>query len=134
MWSILVDPHRVIGCLPDVEVLELRMPDPSSFQGKVKTGVSFIKGTFAVDAQILEREPPRRARLKLRSTGMGSTVDVDSQIDLLSSGTETLVSWKAEAVVRGTIATIGSRLLPGIVEKKAQEFFDTLRAEVQRSP
>ena len=129
MWSILIDPKRVMGYLPDVQVLELDTPDPDTLVGKVKAGVSFIKGTFTVDARIVEREAPRRARLRLRSSGMGSTIDVDSSLALAQVGDETEVAWTADAVIRGTIASIGARLLPGIVEKKTQEFFEAIRTQ-----
>jgi len=129
VWSILIDPKRVMGYLPDVQVLELDTPDPDTLVGKVKAGVSFIKGTFTVDARIVEREAPRRARLRLRSSGMGSTIDVDSSLALAQVGDETEVAWTADAVIRGTIASIGARLLPGIVEKKTQEFFEAIRTQ-----
>jgi len=129
VWSVLVDLKRVIGYLPDVQVLELETPDPDTVVGKVKAGVSFIKGTFTIDARIVERDAPRRARLGLRASGMGSTIDVDSSLVLTQLGDETEVAWSADAVIRGTIASIGARLLPGIVEKKTQEFFEALRTQ-----
>ncbi|HKZ89867.1 MAG TPA: carbon monoxide dehydrogenase subunit G [Thermoplasmata archaeon] len=129
VWSVLVDLKRVIGYLPDVQVLELETPDPDTVVGKVKAGVSFIKGTFTIDARIVERDAPRRARLSLRASGMGSTIDVDSSLALTQLGDETEVAWSADAVIRGTIASIGARLLPGIVEKKTQEFFEALRTQ-----
>jgi len=48
---------------------------------------------------------------------------------LTQLGDETEVAWSADAVIRGTIASIGARLLPGIVEKKTQEFFEALRTQ-----
>lgn len=132
VWSILIDPLRVVRYLPDVEVIELTQPDADSVVGKVRAGVSFLKGTFTVDARIVERDPPRRARLRLRSAGMGSTIDVDSSLRLGAVEEDTEVTWTAEVVIRGTIATIGARLLPGIIEKKTHEFFEALRAEALR--
>lgn len=129
VWSILVDPQRVIRYMPDIEVIELTQPDADSVVGKVKAGIAFIKGTFTVDAKIVERDPPKRAKLRLRSQGMGSTIDVESSLNLSQVGEDTEVAWSADAVIRGTIATIGARLLPGIVEKKTQEFFEALRTQ-----
>lgn len=129
VWSILIDPQRVVRYMPDVEVIELTQPDADSVVGKVKAGVAFIKGTFTVDAKIVERDPPKRAKIRLRSQGMGSTIDVESSLSLSRVGEDTEVAWAADAVIRGTIATIGARLLPGIVEKKTQEFFEALRTQ-----
>ncbi len=131
IYSVLVEPQRVVRYMPDVEVLNLETIDADTVQGKVKTGVSFLKGTFSVQAKIVERDPPRRARMKVRSQGMGSTFDIETSMDLTADGSETLVAWKADAAIRGTVASLGARLLPGLVEKKTKQFLEALRAELE---
>lgn len=132
VYGVFVDPVRVVTFLPDVEVLELKPVDADTVRGRVKTGVSFLKGTFNVEARVVERDPPRRARMRVRSQGMGSTIDIDSAMDLRPSDEGTSVAWSADVAIRGTVATIGARLLPGLVAKKTTEFLDALRRDLER--
>jgi len=101
----------------------------------VRTGVSFLKGIFRVTAKIVERDPPRHARMKVRSQGMGSTFDIETSMALRADGPATLVAWIADTTIRGTVASMGARLLPGLVEKKTKEFLEALRADLEgRAP
>ncbi len=131
VYPVLVNPQRIVRYLPDVEVLELETVDADSVEGEVRTGVSFLRGTFRVTATIVERDPPRRARMRVRSQGMGSTFDIETSMDLRADGPETLVAWSADTTIRGTVASMGARLLPGLVEKKTEEFLEALRADLE---
>lgn len=131
IYAVLVEPQRVVRYLSDMEVLNLETIDADTVQGKVKTGVSFLKGTFTIEAKIVERDPPRRARMKVRSQGMGSTFDIEMAMTLKGDGSETLVAWSADTAIRGTVASIGARLLPGLIEKKTKEFLEALRTDLE---
>ena len=135
IYPVLVEPQRIIRYMPDVEVLELKTVDADTVEGKVRTGLSFLKGIFRVTAKIVERDPPRHARMKVRSQGMGSTFDIETSMDLRADGPETLVAWSADTTIRGTVASMGARLLPGLVQKKTEEFLEALRADLEgRAP
>ncbi len=131
IYSVLVEPQRVVRYLPDVEVMTLETIDADTVRGKVKTGISFLKGIFSVEAKIVERVPPRHARMKVHSQGMGSTFDIETTMDLKADGPETRVGWAADVATRGTVASIGARLLPRIVEKKTKDFLEALRADLE---
>ncbi len=135
IYAVLVDPRAIVRYVPDVEVLELADAGADRVEGKVRTGVSFLRGTLGVTVTIVERDPPRRARMKVRAQGMGSTFDVETSMTLRADGPETLVAWSADTTIRGTVASVGARLLPGLVEKKTKEFLEALRADLEgRTP
>lgn len=131
MYGLLVEPARIVALLPDVDVLDLRAEDSDLVRGRVRTGVSFLKGTFNVEARVVERESPRRARMKVRAQGMGSTVDLETRMELAPEGAGTAVAWKADVAIRGAAATIGARLLPGLVEGKTKDFLEAVRKELE---
>lgn len=132
MYDLFVQPARVVPLLPDVEVLELKPENPGTVRGRVRTGVSFLKGTFNVTAKVAEQDRARRARMTVRAQGLGSTFDIDTSLDLSPSDAGTSVAWKADVAIRGTVAAMGARLLPGLVETKTKEFLDALKNELER--
>lgn len=130
VWRFLVDPHAVSRCLPDVQSLEIL--EEGKFRAVVRVGVSFIKGNFAFDIAMLDLDPPSHARITGRGAGMGSAVDVESIVDFSEGEVETTVlDWKADVVVSGTIASVGARLLSSTVEKKTGELFECLKTQLE---
>lgn len=43
----------------------------------------------------------------------------------------TSLTWKADVVASGTIASVGARLLNSTVEKKTAELFDCIRVQLE---
>ncbi len=130
VWSFLLDPHAISRCLPDVQALDVI--EDGRFRATVRVGVSFIKGNFAFDVAMADLNAPHHARITGRGGGLGSAVDVVSTVDLAEGqdGTTTL-NWKADVVVSGTIASVGGRLLSSTVEKKTNELFECLKAQLE---
>jgi carbon monoxide dehydrogenase subunit G len=130
VWAVLVDPHAVSRCLPDLQHLEIQ--EEGKFKAVLRVGVGFIKGTFAFDVAMSELQPPARAVLSGRGGGLGSAVDVRSTVDLRPEGDgATRLEWQADVVVSGTIASVGARVLGATVEKKAGELFACLQAQLE---
>lgn len=130
VWSFVTDPHAVSKCLPDLQSLEVL--DGGKFKAVVRVGVSFIKGNFAFDIAMLDLAGPRHARISGHGGGLGSAVDVDSTIELSDGGGNmTSLTWKADVVVSGTIASVGARLLNSTVEKKTAELFECMKVQLE---
>lgn len=130
VWNFVVDPHAVSRCLPDVQSLEVF--EEGKFKAVVRVGVSFIKGDFAFDVAMLDLDVLKHARIKGHGGGLGSGVDVESTIDLSEGGGDTTVlNWKADVVVSGTIASVGARLLSSTVEKKTAELFERMKMQLE---
>lgn len=130
VWNFVVDPHSISRCLPDVQ--SLAVTGDGKFRATVRVGVSFIRGNFAFDVAMADLDAPQHARITGRGGGLGSAVDVDSTIDLVDGQDgETTMSWKADVVVSGTIASVGGRLLNSTVEKKTGELFECLKAQLE---
>lgn len=130
VWAFLLDPHAVSKCLPDVQRLEI--VEEGRFKAVVRVGVGFIKGNFSFDMSLGDLRSPSHAVISGRGGGMGSAVDLRSTIDLVEVDPETtILQWKADVVISGTIASVGARILSSTVEKKTGELFECIKTQLE---
>jgi len=130
VFGFLLDPQKISGCMPDLQRLEVKSPD--DFIAVVRAGVSFIKGDFTMHFTATEKNPPSHAKLVARGTGIGSTVDLETTIDLTESEGGTTMKWEAEVLVGGRIASVGQRLLTGQAEKIIKQLFGCIQKQLER--
>jgi len=131
VFAFLTDPKRISACMPDLQSLEVKSPD--DFTAVIKAGVSFIKGDFKMHFTTTEKQPPQHAKLVARGSGMGSTIDLQSTLDLAESDGMTKMKWVAEAAVGGRIASVGQRLLSGQAEKTIKQLFGCLEGQLGKA-
>ncbi len=129
VFGFLLQPKKISGCMPDLQKLDVKSPD--EFTAVVKAGVGFIKGDFTMNFIIADKQPPSHAKLLGRGSGIGSTVDLQTVIDLEESKMGTLMKWNAEALVGGRIASVGQRLLNGQAEKIIKNLFSCLQGQLE---
>ena len=127
---MMTDPNQLSQCMPDLQKLEVKSPD--DFTAVVKAGVSFIKGDFVLHFTTVEKTPPTHAKLTAHGTGIGSTVDLDTLMDISDAeGGGTSMRWSADARVGGRIASVGQRLLNGQAEKIVKQLFECLQGKLE---
>jgi carbon monoxide dehydrogenase subunit G len=130
VYDFLLDPNRLAKCLPDLQKMEVESED--RFKATVRVGISFIKGNLNFQFSILDKNRPSHARLVGHGSGMGSTIDLDTVLDLTDGpGGGTSMSWKAEAKIGGQIASVGQRLIGGQAEKQVKQLFDCLKKQLE---
>jgi carbon monoxide dehydrogenase subunit G len=116
--------------MPDLQSLEVRSPD--DYSAVVRAGVSFIKGDFSLHFTVVEKNPPAHAKLLARGQGIGSTVDMETAMDLTeTSDGGTAMKWVADAKVGGKLASLGQRLLDGQSEKIIRQLFTSLQQKLE---
>ncbi len=115
--------------MPDLQKLEIKSPD--DFTAVIRAGVSFIKGDFKMHFTTAEKQPPRHAKLIARGFGIGSTVDLETTMDLEESDGGTAMKWEAEAKVGGRISSVGQRLLNGQAEKIIKQLFACVEKQLE---
>src|SRR3990170_6646955 len=121
VWSFFIDPVRLSSCVDDPHTLEIL--DENTFQGEVKSGVGPVRGTFKGSAKIVERDPPRRARIKAHGAGMGSAFDVDSTVEMSEYGGGTTGRWGADGGFHREHANGRAPLLPRAHHPKTKQIF-----------
>jgi carbon monoxide dehydrogenase subunit G len=130
VWAFLTDPKSVGRCVPDLERLD--EVDASHFQAVVKAGIGVVRGRFTFDVAWQELTAPSHARMTARGKTPGSAVTVDSAMDLAEAADgATELTWSADVVVHGTIASVGARLLEGFAQKQTERFFQCIRASLE---
>ena len=129
VFAFFLEPAALSTCVDDPHTVEI--VDADHFQGTIRTGVGAIKGTFAWSAEIAERAPPERARVQVRGSGMGSGFDIDATVEFQEAAGATRIRWRAVVTMGGPIATLGARLLQGMIDRKTAAFFEAVRKHLE---
>lgn len=129
VFDFLLNPNEISKCLPDLQSVEVKSEE--KFDAVAKIGVGPIKGNFTFHLTVAEKEPPKHARLKAQGSGSGSSIDLDTTMDLESASGGTTMKWQAETRLGGLIATIGQRLVTGTVEKTMNDFFNCIKQKLE---
>ncbi|MFQ6011369.1 MAG: CoxG family protein [Nitrososphaerales archaeon] len=131
VFDFLLDPNALASCLPDLQKVDVISQD--EFKVTVKVGISFIKGTMDMTFKVTERDPPNHAKLQARGTGVGSSIDMTTGLDLVDGPDGgTSMNWTADANVGGMIASIGQRLLNNGAEKMVTQLFDSIKTNLEK--
>lgn len=131
VFQFFLDPMELGSCIDDPHTIE--PVDANHFNGTVKSGIGFIKGTFNVKASVVERDPPKRARLKVRGSGMGGGFDIEASLALSQTDGATTVRWSADVTMNGPLASMGARVMHGTIDKKTSAFFENARKKLEES-
>jgi len=116
-------------CLPDLRSLEIG--SNSQFTATARVGVGFVKGDFKFQLAVLDQEAPTHARLKGTGSGVGSSVNLDTSVDLVEADGGTRLTYKASIQVGGSIASLGQRVLSGTIEKTIAQVFECVKKQLE---
>jgi len=98
----------------------------------VAVGIGAVKAKFTMNVTRPELQEPEHMVVMARGKAPGSAVDMTGDMRLARvDDQDTRMDWKATAVVSGTIASVGARLLNGTVERLTGQFFDCLKAKLE---
>ena len=129
VWDFVSDPNKIGKCLPDLKNLEVGTDN--KFTAIVRVGVGFMKGDFKFELAIVEQTPPSHARLKGSGMGAGSNVNMDASIDLIEAGAGTILAYKADVKIVGTLASVGQRVIGGATEKSVAGVFSCVKKQLE---
>lgn len=134
VWSVLLDPKIMAGCVPGVQSVDVL--SDTEYLATIKVKISFISANFKIKTTILETKPPHY--LRCEGTGedstVASTVKQTSEMFLTSTpdgATELRV--KAVADVFGRLGSFGLSVMKTKADRMWEEFGDNLAA-VLRQP
>jgi len=133
VWSVLLDPKIMAGCVPGVQSVEVL--SDTEYLSTIKVKISFISANFKIKTTILETKPPHY--LRCEGTGedstVASTVKQTSEMFLTSApdgATELRV--KATADVFGRLGSFGLSVMKTKADRMWEEFGDNLAAVLRR--
>ncbi len=129
VFEFLLNPNEISKCLPDLQSVDVKSED--KFDAVARIGIGAIRGNFTFHLAVVEKEPPRHARLKAQGSGSGSRIDLDATMDLEPANGGTNMKWRAETKLGGLVATIGQRLVSGTAEKTVNDFFNCIKQKLE---
>ena len=129
VWDFVIDPNKIGKCLPDLKSLEVGANN--EFTAIARVGIGFMKGDFKFQLAIIEQTPPSHARLKGNGTGVGSSVNMDTAMDLAESSGGTKLTYKADVQIGGTLASVGQRVIGSTTEKTIADVFACVKRQLE---
>lgn len=129
-YSMVLDPQRVIGFLPDI--VESRVTDPDHFKVKARVGAGPLRGVLDFAFEMLAKEPGLYVELKGHGQGMQSTVDLTLKMNFEDRQAGSRAKWVAEAELGGLLASVGGRLIDGVAGKYVKQITENIRREVSK--
>ena len=122
VWIALNDPAVLVRTIPGCEQLEATGPD--SYRLTVSAGVASIQGTYTGEVALSDKQEPASFLMTASGAGGPGTVSTSVQVRLAPNGDgSTELSYDADAVIGGMIASVGQRMLASVAKKMAREFF-----------
>ncbi|MBK1664723.1 carbon monoxide dehydrogenase [Rhodospirillum rubrum] len=133
VWRGLMDPDILKQCIDGCEDLE--RTSETTFSGKVKVKVGPVSARFAGTVDMEDSDPPQGCLLVIRGQGgVAGFVKGKARVDLAADGEETVLDYSADAEVGGKLASVGARLVRGVADKTAADFFARFSALVGGAP
>lgn len=123
VWSLLLDPKIMAGCVPGVQSVQVL--SNTEYLADIKVKISFISANFKIKTTILETRPPHY----LRCEGTGEDSSVASSVKQTSEmflteqpdgSTELRV--KAKADVFGRLGSFGLSVMKTKADRMWEEF------------
>lgn len=129
VWQAMLDPEVMSRVLPGVEKFDVVGPDKYAVQ--VKLGVPSVKGTYTGNVEIFDKQEPSSFRMRGDGKGTPGWARGEVLLTLAADGDNTTVNAKANAVIGGTIAGVGQRMMEGVAKGMARDFFAALDRELE---
>jgi carbon monoxide dehydrogenase subunit G len=133
VWSYLVDPRRVVRCLPGAELTEV--VDERTFHGNVKVKVGPVQVAYRGRVQLVELDQAGgRVRMTgdgRESTGAGAAkMSMESRITALPGG-ETEVTVLADVEIAGRLMQLGRGMIEQVSHQLFEQFAACVRATLE---
>ena len=134
VWKYLIDPARVVECLPGAELVE--MTDAQNFVGAIKVKVGALAMSYKGKAKFTEvNEETHQVRMvgdAREVGGSGSTkVTMLSTVAPLASGGGSEVVVNAEVELVGKIVQFGRGMIEEVSRQMFRQFSTCVRAKLE---
>lgn len=132
VWAYLVDPERVVGCLPGAELVEV--VDEDEFRGRISVSVGPVSVAYRGTATFAEvNADARRVRIEAsgeEASGPGSaSMTMESTVTEVGGGAEVKVT--ADVEVAGKIVQFGRGMIETVSEQLFRQFTDCARSTLE---
>jgi carbon monoxide dehydrogenase subunit G len=116
VFDNITDLEQTVRSLPGLERIEKL--EPTRADVRVKPTFSFVTGSMHMGFEVLERERPHTARMRVRGKGIGASVVIETSLRLSPEGSGTRLEWASEVTELGGLLKAVSRSLVEAAAKK----------------
>ena len=125
VWEWLNQPEVLKACIPGCE--EIERTEDGKFSAAVRLKIGPISARFKGKVQFTDVNLPASFRLVGEGEGgVAGFANGSAQVNFTEHAEGCDLSYDAEAQVGGKIAQMGTRLLQGVANKLADQFFASL--------
>ena len=133
VWQALNDPKVLKACIPGCDSLD--PTEDGGFTAIVRQKIGPVSATFEGRVAIEDPDPPNSYRLVGQgSGGVAGFAKGGALISLTDEDGKTRLVYDAEAQLGGKIAQLGGRLVSGVANKVADQFFEEFGRQVTGAP
>ncbi|HEY1857746.1 CoxG family protein [Acidocella sp.] len=123
VWEALNDPAVLQVSLPGCKTLE--QTGDAEFTATVTAKIGPVSATFKGKVELSDLDPPHGYTLSGRGQGgPAGFAKGSAQVRLTPDGDGTILRYRCEVDIGGKLASVGSRLIGGVANKLAGEFFE----------
>ncbi len=122
VWEALNDPAILQQAIPGCETLE--KTSDTEMKATVRMRIGPVSARFGGKVTLSDFDPP--ASYRISGEGQGGAAGFakgGAVVKLAEDGSDTVLTYNADAQVGGKIAQVGARLIEGTAKKLADEFF-----------
>jgi len=132
VWEWLNQAEVLKACIPGCE--EIERDEEGKFKAVVRLKIGPLSARFKGKVQFTDVNAPSSFRLVGEGEGgVAGFAKGGAQVNLAEQPGGCELSYEAEAQVGGKIAQMGTRLLQGVANKLADQFFSNLAAYAEAS-
>jgi carbon monoxide dehydrogenase subunit G len=129
VWAVITDPAVLARTIPGCETLEQTGDD--EYRMNVSVGVGAIRGTYAGEVKLTDRQRPRSYVMHASGAGAPGNARATVTINLEPAGDGTTnLTYSADAVIGGPVAGVGQRMITGVAKRMAGQFFTAIDDEL----
>ena len=129
LWEFIIDPTKIGKCLPDLKTLKVE--DEDKFAATIRAGVGAMKADFKFRIEILGKEPIDRVQIRAVGSGSGTSITIDTTIELKDVPVGSELNYRSEVKIAGTIAALGQRVIKDAAEKTVAGVFECIKQQVK---
>ncbi len=112
VWDMLLDPDVLQHAVPGVQ--EWQEIGPHEYRTTLKVGLAAVKGTYSGTVTQRDLQSPERFTIVVQGKGPLGQLTGQGEVNLAAQGEQTLMEYRGDLQVGGTLAGVGQRVLPGV--------------------
>lgn len=129
-WKMVMNPDILEKVTPGIKELKKKAPDSYEAISEVRVGP--VKGNFTGNLSIKDKVEEESCTLVVdQKSKMGNVIAEIAMKFIAAEEGKTDVQYTGEAKMSGTLASMGQRIMSGVVSTLSKQFFKSMEAEIE---